>query len=389
MNESTPANKKYGVFLGPIVKGGDADQIATNVFKMLLTLGVRCSEISCVLINSKAGYVKIEVGRSECEDYLMKVLPEIKSIMSLFDLRLILECPKHVKVVRIRQVAHANSDQDISDGGSSTYRPGTGETLPELLRNTQPIAKESHQRPKAAGHEITVKTPVNITDKSSETSSSALIEFQELVEEDDSRLMRQEVTSVSDMVSSDKGHESEILHSSSSSSGGKPVMLNKKTSTPAGLPCDCPDTVFYRRFQQVGTETRYSEFKRGGVIYNQQAFRTLIAKYVCGFANAEGGTLFFGVSDDGIVRGVAIDKVLEKTIRLDIDFAVGLIKPLVEKCEYTVNFARVEEEEGEFSRNLKVLEVCVKPRKPGALRYSYNGVGYIKRDGSLQKIKIT
>lgn len=105
MNEDAQKHNKYGVYFGPTYKGKNADQLATHVFKMLTALGVRCSDISCVLINTKLGYAKITVCKSECEDYLVKVLPEVKSIMSLFNLRLLMENPKHMRVVRIRQVA--------------------------------------------------------------------------------------------------------------------------------------------------------------------------------------------------------------------------------------------------------------------------------------------
>lgn len=165
-------------------------------------------------------------------------------------------------------------------------------------------------------------------------------------------------------------------------------MLNKKTSTPSGLPCGCPDTVFYHQFERVGCETRYSEFKRGGIVNHREDFRTTIANYVCGFLNSEGGTIFFGVGDDGIARGITINKKLEKALRLDIDVAIATIKPRVDKSEYTVNFARIMQIDGSFFPDLKVLEVCVKPRKPEVVRYSHNGLAYIKRDGSLQKVKI-
>ncbi|BFZ07974.1 hypothetical protein BsWGS_11013 [Bradybaena similaris] len=386
MNEYAQTHNKYGVLFGPIYKGKNADQLATHVFKMLLTLGVRCSDISCVFINTKVGYAKIEVCKSECEDYLVKVLPEVKSIMSLFNLRLLLENPKHVKVARIRQVGRTSSFQEISDGGISAYRPVKGESLPQLLRAMQPGLAAADDRANTR-HETTAKTPVNILNKSSETTSSLQVEFEELVEEDESRILRHESTSVSDILSSTNEHQLERQFRSDSSH--KPVMLHKKTSTPSGLPCDCPNTVFYRRLQRVGSETRYSEFKKGGVIYNQNSFTITIAKYVCGFLNSEGGTIFFGVSDDGIVRGLTIDTELEKTLRLDIDFAIESIKPGVDKCEYTINFARVMEEDGAFSPDLKVLEVCVKPRQPEGVRYSHNGIAYVRRDGSLQKVKMT
>lgn len=164
----------------------------------------------------------------------------------------------------------------------------------------------------------------------------------------------------------------------------RPVMLSAKTSTPFSYPCDCPETVFYHRLQDIGTESRYREFKKGGVIYDQWAFKETIGKYVCGFLNSEGGTLFFGVSDAGVVLGITLDQEMEDELRWDIQFAVRCIEPDVTASEYSVNFARVMRHSGELSADLKVLEICVRPRCSPAVLYSYKGSVYLRRDGSLQ-----
>ena len=172
------------------------------------------------------------------------------------------------------------------------------------------------------------------------------------------------------------------------SSAQEVIKLHAKTSTPSMLPCGCPETVFYHMHQHIGAETRHAEFKRGGIWRDQRMFRLMVGKYVCGFLNSEGGTIFFGVTDDGRVRGIQMDAQLEDDLRSDVDFAVeNMLDPRVDPSEYSVNFARVMEDNGQLSGDLRVMEVCVKPRRPSRdIRYSCANVVYLRRDGSLQAI---
>ena len=167
------------------------------------------------------------------------------------------------------------------------------------------------------------------------------------------------------------------------------IKLDVETSTPSMLPCGCPETVFYHLDQYIGVETRHTEFKRGGVWKNPRKFCEMVGKYVCGFLNSEGGTIFFGVTDDGRVRGIQMDAQREHELRSDVDFAVeSMLEPRVDPSEYSVNFARVMEDNGQLSRELRVMEVCVKPRRPSRdIRYKCANVVYLKRDGGVQTIQ--
>jgi hypothetical protein len=234
----------------------------------------------------------------------------------------------------------------------------------------------------SAQPDTTKQNQSNIGLKSSETTSSIQIEFEEL-DEEESRSFRHETTStmgipIPELVQP----QGPALRSTS-----KPATVSAQTSTPIMTPCGCPDTVFYNQFQHIGTETRYAEFKKGGVIQEEGAFRNTVARYACGFLNSEGGTLYLGVNDNGIVLGIKANASLEETLRQDIDFAIGLIEPDVEKAAYSVNFARIMETNGDFAPDLKVLEICVKPKVAPINRHSYNGVVYIRRDGSLQALQ--
>lgn len=51
----------------------------------------------------------------------------------------------------------------------------------------------------------------------------------------------------------------------------------------------------------MGSETRNVEFKRGGGEYLILVFKYYVRRYVCVFFNSEGGSLFVGVEDSGLV----------------------------------------------------------------------------------------
>lgn len=53
-------------------------------------------------------------------------------------------------------------------------------------------------------------------------------------------------------------------------------------------------------------------------------------KYIVSFLNADGGVLYFGVEDDGLVKGVAFSRRGRDLLRLGIDQTVSCIKPQVD-----------------------------------------------------------
>lgn len=167
-----------------------------------------------------------------------------------------------------------------------------------------------------------------------------------------------------------------------------PVMIkvDVKTSTPHMTPCFCPETVFYHKRQYIGSEDRHVEFKRGGNVSDLKTFRSLVGKYICAFLNTEGGTIYFGVTDDGKVLGIVANQKTEDNIRLAIDTAVTMIQPVPEPSTYTVNFAKVMEDDGKIADDVKVLEVCVKPRNPPRVKFAFSDIVYVRRDGSLRTV---
>ncbi|XP_042296511.1 schlafen-like protein 1 isoform X2 [Sceloporus undulatus] len=143
------------------------------------------------------------------------------------------------------------------------------------------------------------------------------------------------------------------------------------------------ECLFYGAF--MGNETRNMEFKRGGGEYLTVTLKHHVRKYACAFLNSEGGSLFVGVEDNGLVRGVRCDHKDEDRVRLLIDSVLKGFKPQVFPAAYTLSFIPVikAEDTGIF---LKVIRLSIRPpQEPRDLLYETDqGEVYLRRDGSIQ-----
>ncbi|XP_053123118.1 schlafen-like protein 1 [Hemicordylus capensis] len=144
------------------------------------------------------------------------------------------------------------------------------------------------------------------------------------------------------------------------------------------------ERLFYGAF--MGSETRNVEFKRGSGEYLTVTLKHHVRKYMCAFLNSEGGSLFVGVEDNGLVHGVRCDHKDEDRVRLLIDSLLKGFKPQVFPAAYTLSFIPVikAEDTGIF---LKVIRLSVQPPKQHGEPLLYEtdqGEVYLRRDGSIQ-----
>nr|XP_033810396.1 schlafen-like protein 1 [Geotrypetes seraphini] len=136
----------------------------------------------------------------------------------------------------------------------------------------------------------------------------------------------------------------------------------------------------------MGIETRNVEFKRGGGEYLSLTFKHHIRKYTCAFLNSEGGSIFIGVDDSGIIVGTQCTPKEEDRVRLLVDSVIKGFKPPVFPEAYSLTFLPVIKA-GFDSMFLKVIQLTVHPRKQAREPVLYDtdrGEVYIRRDGSIQ-----
>nr|XP_060481199.1 schlafen-like protein 1 isoform X1 [Panthera onca] len=136
----------------------------------------------------------------------------------------------------------------------------------------------------------------------------------------------------------------------------------------------------------LGSETRSVEFKRGGGEYLSLAFKHHLRRYACAFLNGEGGSLFVGVEDSGLVRGVPCSHRDEDRVRLLVDSILQGFQPQVFPDAYTLSFIPVVSPIASTTP-LKVIRLSVHAPRAQAEPQLYEtdqGEVFLRRDGSIQ-----
>ncbi|XP_032270705.1 schlafen-like protein 1 [Phoca vitulina] len=136
----------------------------------------------------------------------------------------------------------------------------------------------------------------------------------------------------------------------------------------------------------LGNETRSVEFKRGGGEYLSLAFKHHLRRYVCAFLNSEGGSLFVGVEDSGLVQGVRCSHHDEDRVRLLVDSILQGFQPQVFPDAYTLSFIPVVSTSASGTP-LKVIRLSVHTPRAQAEPQLYEtdqGEVFLRRDGSIQ-----
>ncbi|XP_004450723.1 schlafen-like protein 1 [Dasypus novemcinctus] len=138
----------------------------------------------------------------------------------------------------------------------------------------------------------------------------------------------------------------------------------------------------------LGSETRNLEFKRGGGEYLNLALKHHVRRYVCAFLNSEGGSLFVGVEDSGLVQGIRCSHRDEDRVRLLVDSILQAFKPQVFPDAYDLSFIPVVSTSvTKGSVPLKVIRLTVhapRAQSEPQLYQTDQGEVFLRRDGSIQ-----
>lgn len=80
----------------------------------------------------------------------------------------------------------------------------------------------------------------------------------------------------------------------------------------------------------------------------KESWRDEYLKWVCGFANAQGGTIYIGVHDDGRVAGVKDAKKLLEDIPNKIQAGLGIIADINKHTEDGLDYIEIKVEPSSF-----------------------------------------
>lgn len=135
-------------------------------------------------------------------------------------------------------------------------------------------------------------------------------------------------------------------------------------------------------------EDRHTEFKAiTGKNFNPNLAVEVIAPYVSAFLNTQGGTLFYGIRDDGLVTGVSLNRKTRDQFNTTIDTALNNFTPHLSLEEYQIKFVSIHGRDGQRINDLYVIEVKVNKGEMKEIYFTQKGEAYIKRDGSISMLK--
>ncbi|PAB56899.1 RNA-binding domain-containing protein [Anaeromicrobium sediminis] len=153
----------------------------------------------------------------------------------------------------------------------------------------------------------------------------------------------------------------------------------------------------FERFFEIGStfekdEDNEYEFKEFRV--DQEAPRDLMArkleKYICGFLNGENnkfGKIYFGITDDGIIKGTYLNREDRDDIRQLFIDRLKYIRPVVDRSLFTIEFIKLKKN-GKIEKDYYIIEIYVPPSPdPSVLYFTRDDKLYIRFDGRNEKIE--
>lgn len=106
-----------------------------------------------------------------------------------------------------------------------------------------------------------------------------------------------------------------------------------------------PESYHYCEVVQI-EESRTVEFKEVKGSNAVNAIKSTADNYAVGFLNREGGTIFWGISDDRKVLGVELSAKKRDDVRCAIAGKLNVIQPHLDPSRFRTEFIRVLSETG-------------------------------------------
>ena len=112
-----------------------------------------------------------------------------------------------------------------------------------------------------------------------------------------------------------------------------------------------------------------------------------VGEYITSFLNGHGGTIYYGISDDKIVKGIELDSKQKDYIRRDIHNAIASISPNISPDCVEIEFENVYGPKNEKLKNIYVLEVHTNTRLDEKEIYVYKNEIHLRRNGIKKKLQ--
>jgi hypothetical protein len=113
-----------------------------------------------------------------------------------------------------------------------------------------------------------------------------------------------------------------------------------------------------------------------------KSIQNLVDEYVLAFLNSSGGSIFWGICDNGSVKSLQLDSSGKDQINKAINSKINTIEPSIDPTQINVTFHNVSSTENGY-----VLEVNVPKSNSLGLFFNSSGNTWVRVNGCKQKLQ--
>jgi hypothetical protein len=139
---------------------------------------------------------------------------------------------------------------------------------------------------------------------------------------------------------------------------------------------------FYEGKKVSFEEDLTHEFKEVKGNNPTKSIQNLVDEYVLAFLNSSGGSIFWGICDNGFVKSLQLDSSGKDQINKAINLKINTIEPSIDPTQIDVTFHNVSGIENGY-----VLEVNVPKSNSLGLFFNSSGNTWVRVNGCKQKLQ--
>ena len=113
-----------------------------------------------------------------------------------------------------------------------------------------------------------------------------------------------------------------------------------------------------------------------------KSIQSLVDEYILAFLNSSGGSIFWGICDNGIIKSLKLNSIQKDQIRKVVNSKINIIEPSLDPTQIEVNFHNVSNVENGY-----VLEVNVPKSNSLGLFFNSSGNTWVRINGCKQKLQ--
>ncbi|CAD8089300.1 unnamed protein product [Paramecium primaurelia] len=113
----------------------------------------------------------------------------------------------------------------------------------------------------------------------------------------------------------------------------------------------------------------------------------LIMNYICAFLNSQGGILYIGITDKGIVQGIKMTRKQKDDFQIEFDNNLRHFDPIVLPEQVELMFVPIYKDELIMIQDLFVIEIKINVVDKKQLYFTNLNEAYIKRNATINQLK--